>query len=112
MPDYADTFTVVEFERLLDWFRGLRLCHGDVPRDYEFANKIALELAKLRRRLNNRSRGRLARAPAGPRLSRIYFSALRLAPLALVQSVAASGIAVLALLQARGHPSRLARGEQ
>jgi hypothetical protein len=42
----------------------------------------------------------------------VYFAALRLAPLALVQSVAASGVAVLALLQARGRPSRLARGEQ
>lgn len=42
----------------------------------------------------------------------VYFTALRLAPLALVQSVAASGVAVLALLQARGRPSRLARGER
>jgi hypothetical protein len=42
----------------------------------------------------------------------VYFSALLLAPLALVQSVAASGVAVLALFQARGQPSRLARGEQ
>jgi hypothetical protein len=38
----------------------------------------------------------------------VYFIALRLAPLALVQSVAASGVAVLALLQAHGRPSRLA----
>jgi hypothetical protein len=37
----------------------------------------------------------------------VYFTALRLAPLALVQSVAASGVAVLALLQARGRPSRM-----
>jgi hypothetical protein len=35
-------------------------------------------------------------------------AALRLAPLALVQSAAASGDAVLALLQAHGRPSRLA----
>ena len=42
------TFTTAELERLLDWFRGLRLCHGDVPRDYELADKIAFELAKLR----------------------------------------------------------------
>ena len=48
MGDYASTFTTAELERLLDWFRGLRLCHGDVPRDYELADKIAFELAKLR----------------------------------------------------------------
>ena len=51
MPDYADTFTVAELERLLDWFQGLRACHGDVPRDHELADKVALELAKLRRLL-------------------------------------------------------------
>jgi hypothetical protein len=49
MPDYANTLTVAELERLLDWFQGLRLCHGDVPRDHELADKIALEVAKLRR---------------------------------------------------------------
>ncbi len=42
----------------------------------------------------------------------MYVAALRLAPLALVQSVAASGVAVLALATACGHPSRLARREQ
>ena len=42
----------------------------------------------------------------------MYVAALRLAPLALVQAVAASGIAVLAVATARGHPSRLARHEQ
>jgi hypothetical protein len=42
----------------------------------------------------------------------MYVAALRLAPLALVQSVAASGLAVLAFATARGHPSRLARREQ
>ncbi len=42
----------------------------------------------------------------------MYVAALRLAPLALVQSVAASGVAVLAFLTARGHPSRLARHER
>jgi hypothetical protein len=41
-----------------------------------------------------------------------YLAALRLAPLSLVQGVGASGIAVLAFATARGHPSRLARGEQ
>src|SRR5712691_5332426 len=42
----------------------------------------------------------------------MYVAALRLAPLALVQGVAASGVAVLAFATARGHPSRLARREQ
>ena len=42
----------------------------------------------------------------------MYVAALRLEPLALVQAVAASGIAVLAFATARGHPSRLARHEQ
>jgi hypothetical protein len=42
----------------------------------------------------------------------VYVVALRLAPLSLVQAVSASGIAVLALLSVRGHPSRLARREQ
>ena len=42
----------------------------------------------------------------------MYVTALLLAPLALVQSVVASGVAVLAFATARGHPSRLARHEQ
>ena len=42
----------------------------------------------------------------------LYVAALRLAPLALVQAVGASGVAVLAFVSARGHPSRLARREQ
>ena len=42
----------------------------------------------------------------------MYVAALRLAPLSLVQAVAASGVAVLAFATARGHPSRLARHEQ
>ena len=42
----------------------------------------------------------------------MYVAALRLAPLALVQAVTASGVAVLAFRTARGHPSRLARHEQ
>jgi drug/metabolite transporter (DMT)-like permease len=42
----------------------------------------------------------------------MYVAALRLAPLALVQAVVASGVAVLAFATARGHPSRLARHEQ
>jgi len=42
----------------------------------------------------------------------MYVAALRLAPLALVQAVTASGVAVLAFATAHGHPSRLARREQ
>jgi hypothetical protein len=42
----------------------------------------------------------------------MYVAALRLAPLALVQAVAASGVAVLAFATAHGHPSRLARRER
>jgi hypothetical protein len=42
----------------------------------------------------------------------VYLAALRLAPLALVQAVSASGIAVLALAGARGDPTRLPRREQ
>ena len=42
----------------------------------------------------------------------MYLGALLIAPLALVQSVVASGVAVLAFATARGHPSRLARHEQ
>jgi hypothetical protein len=42
----------------------------------------------------------------------LYIGALRLAPLALVQAVCASGIAVLAFATARGHPGRLTRREQ
>ena len=41
-----------------------------------------------------------------------YVVALRLAPLALVQAVTASGVAVLAFATAGGHPARLARREQ
>ncbi len=37
----------------------------------------------------------------------LYVAALRLAPLALVQTVSAAGIAVLALIQSRGDPMRL-----
>lgn len=41
-----------------------------------------------------------------------YLAALRFAPLALVQAVTASGVAVLAFATARGRPSRLARLER
>jgi drug/metabolite transporter (DMT)-like permease len=42
----------------------------------------------------------------------MYVAALRLAPLALVQAVVASGVGVLAFATARGHPSRLAWHER
>ena len=42
----------------------------------------------------------------------MYVAALRLAPLALVQAVTASGVAVLAFATARGHPARLAWRER
>jgi heavy metal translocating P-type ATPase len=42
----------------------------------------------------------------------VYVVALSLAPLSLVQAVCASGIAVLALVSAHGHPARLVRREQ
>jgi hypothetical protein len=42
----------------------------------------------------------------------VYVVALRLAPISLVQAICASGIAVLALATAHGHPARLARHEQ
>jgi drug/metabolite transporter (DMT)-like permease len=42
----------------------------------------------------------------------LYVVALRMAPLALVQAVVASGVAVLAFATASGHPSRLARRER
>jgi hypothetical protein len=42
----------------------------------------------------------------------VYLVALRLAPLALVQTVGAGGIAVLALIQSRGHLGRLRPREQ
>jgi tellurite resistance protein TehA-like permease len=42
----------------------------------------------------------------------MYVAALRLAPLALVQAVVASGVGILAIAAARGHPSRLARRER
>lgn len=49
MDDYTTKFTEAELERLLDWFQELRLCHGDVPGDYVLSDKIAFELSKLRR---------------------------------------------------------------
>jgi len=42
----------------------------------------------------------------------VYVAALRLAPLSLVQAVSASGIAILALLSAHGHPGRLTLHER
>ncbi|HWE81762.1 MAG TPA: hypothetical protein VG265_08930 [Gaiellaceae bacterium] len=42
----------------------------------------------------------------------VYVAALRLAPISLVQAVGASGIAVLAMTSAHGHPGRLPRRHQ
>jgi hypothetical protein len=44
----AQTFTAAELARMLDWYRALPLCHDVVPRDDELADKIALQIAKLR----------------------------------------------------------------
>jgi hypothetical protein len=44
----AETFTVAELERMLDWYRRLPVCHNVVPRDDKLADKIALQIAKLR----------------------------------------------------------------
>jgi hypothetical protein len=46
----AQTFTAAELERLLDWYRALPHCHNVVPCDDALADRIALELAKLRAR--------------------------------------------------------------
>ena len=42
------TFTSVELERMLDWYRALPLCHDVVRADDELADKIALQIAKQR----------------------------------------------------------------
>ncbi len=39
---------------MLDWYRALPVCHDVVPRDDELADRIALELAKLRLRTSAR----------------------------------------------------------
>ena len=48
MTSDAETFTAAELERMLDWYTRLPLCHNVVPRDDELADKIALQIAKLR----------------------------------------------------------------
>jgi hypothetical protein len=48
MTSDAQTFTAAELERMLDWYRRLPFCHNVVPRDDELAEKIALQIAKLR----------------------------------------------------------------
>jgi len=42
------TFTAADLERMLDWYRALPLCHDVVPRDDELADKIAVEISRLR----------------------------------------------------------------
>lgn len=49
-PQASQTFTRAELERVLDWYRALPVCNDVVPRDDELADRIALELAKLRPR--------------------------------------------------------------
>ena len=52
----AQTFTAAELERLLDWYRRLPFCHNVLPRDDELADKIALQLSRLRTRPADRPR--------------------------------------------------------
>lgn len=49
MTSDVQTFTAAELERMLDWYRRLPVCHNVVRRDDELADKIALQLASLRR---------------------------------------------------------------
>lgn len=53
-PQASQTFTRVELERVLEWYRALPFCHDVVPRDDELADRIALELAKLSPRTSAR----------------------------------------------------------
>ena len=48
MTSDAQTFTVAELERLLDWYRRLPLCHNVVLCDDELADQVARQIAKLR----------------------------------------------------------------
>jgi hypothetical protein len=48
MTSDAQTFTAAELERMLDWYRALPLCHDVVPRDDELADKIAIQIVRLR----------------------------------------------------------------
>jgi hypothetical protein len=57
MTREAHIFTAAELERILDWYRALPVCHNVVPRDDVLADKVALEIAKLR----TRSAGRPSR---------------------------------------------------
>jgi hypothetical protein len=49
-PQASQTFSRVELERMLEWYRALPVCHDVVSRDDELADRIALEIAKLRPR--------------------------------------------------------------
>jgi hypothetical protein len=53
-PQASQTFTRAELERMLEWYRALPVCHDVAPRDEELADRIALELAKLRSRTSPR----------------------------------------------------------
>jgi hypothetical protein len=48
MTSDGQAFTTAELERMLEWYRALPWCHNVVPRDDELADKIALQIAKLR----------------------------------------------------------------
>ena len=54
-PQASQTFPRAELERVLDWYRALPVCNDVVSRDDELADRIALELAKLRPRTSRSS---------------------------------------------------------
>ena len=86
---------------------------------YSLEHDAAAHCRRYRRAIHS-SRARLCCAPGSgsPRSPPetagwlMYVVALRLAPLALVQAIGASGVGVLAFATARGHPSRLALRER
>jgi hypothetical protein len=49
MTSDGQMFTTAELTRMLDWYRALPVCHDVVPLDDELADKIALQIVKLRR---------------------------------------------------------------
>ena len=49
MTSDGQMFAASELERMLDWYRALPWCHDVLPRDDELADKIARQIATLRR---------------------------------------------------------------